>query len=162
MSKPNKPGELRDVTVDAISLVSKAANGEKFKIFKSTEPEDTGAPEVVQKDEQGLFSGEKGQKLMQFNELFLALKKTLKLDTPDGVAETDNEKITRAIDEFRVASLRILQGSASEQVKKDAGELSHALTEIFIDAKVEKSGRKISGSRLSKIIIPGMRLKCYH
>ena len=35
MSKPNKPGELRDATVDAISLVSKAANGEKFKIFKS-------------------------------------------------------------------------------------------------------------------------------
>ena len=34
MSKPNKAGELRDVKVDAISLVPKAANKEKFKIFK--------------------------------------------------------------------------------------------------------------------------------
>lgn len=47
MSKPDKPGELRDVTVEAISLVSKAANGEKFKIFKSAEPEEKKAPEVV-------------------------------------------------------------------------------------------------------------------
>ena len=39
MSKPDKPGELRAVTVDAISLVSKAANGERFKIFKSAEEE---------------------------------------------------------------------------------------------------------------------------
>ena len=39
MSKPDKPGELRDVTVKAISLVSEAANGERFKIFKSAEEE---------------------------------------------------------------------------------------------------------------------------
>ena len=37
MSKPDRAGELRDVTVNAISLVSKAANGEKFKIFKSVD-----------------------------------------------------------------------------------------------------------------------------
>ena len=56
MSKPDKPGELRGVTVDAISLVSKAANGEKFKIFKSAEEEsEAQTPEVVKKDERGLF-----------------------------------------------------------------------------------------------------------
>ena len=33
MSKPDKPGELRNVTVEAISLVSKAANGKKFNGF---------------------------------------------------------------------------------------------------------------------------------
>ncbi len=55
MSKPNKPGELREVTVEAISLVSKAANGEKFKIFKSAEAKDKPAPEEVKKDEWGLF-----------------------------------------------------------------------------------------------------------
>lgn len=54
MSKPDKPGELRGVTVEAISLVSKAANGEKFKIFKSAD-EEPPAPEVVKKDERGLF-----------------------------------------------------------------------------------------------------------
>ena len=52
MSKPDRPGELRGVKVDAISLVSKAANGERFKIFKSAEDE---APEPVKKDERGLF-----------------------------------------------------------------------------------------------------------
>ena len=42
MSKPNKRGELTDVEVNAVSLVSKAANGEKFKIFKSADkPEST-------------------------------------------------------------------------------------------------------------------------
>ena len=56
MSKPNKPGELRDATVDAISLVSKAANGEKFKIFKSAQEEPKlQAPEVVKKDEREFF-----------------------------------------------------------------------------------------------------------
>ena len=58
MSKPDKPGELRDVTVEAISLVSKAANGQKFKIFKnakSEEPKEQEAPEAVKKDERGLF-----------------------------------------------------------------------------------------------------------
>ena len=52
MSKPDRPGELRGVKVDAISLVSKAANGERFKIFKSAEDE---APDPVKKDERGLF-----------------------------------------------------------------------------------------------------------
>ena len=55
MSKPDRPGELREVTVNAISLVSKAANGEKFKIFKSAAPEEKKAPEAVKKDERGLF-----------------------------------------------------------------------------------------------------------
>ena len=63
MSKPDKPGELQDVEVQAISMVSKAANGEKFKIFKSVddepepEIEDEKVPEVVkeEKDERGLF-----------------------------------------------------------------------------------------------------------
>ena len=39
MSKPNKAGELQGVKVDAISLVPKAANKERFRIFKSAEPE---------------------------------------------------------------------------------------------------------------------------
>ena len=59
MSKPDKPGELRDVEVNAISLVSKAANGEKFKIFKSEaeeiEKDKEQAPEVIENNEQGLF-----------------------------------------------------------------------------------------------------------
>jgi len=72
MSRPERPGELQDVTVDAISLVTKAANGERFKVFKSdkgAEPEpstkadertmtdehSSTVPEDVQKNERGLL-----------------------------------------------------------------------------------------------------------
>ena len=98
MSKPDRPGELRDVTVEAISLVSKAANGEKFKIFKSAEDEpETQAPEVVKKDERGLF---------------------------------------RILKEF-------FSGTVDEPEKEKTAE-----PEVSV---VEKSGRKISGDRLSKL-----------
>ena len=100
MSKPDKPGELRDVTVEAISLVSKAANGQKFKIFKnakSEEPKEQEAPEAVKKDERGLF---------------------------------------RILKEF-------FTGTVDEQEKAEIGE-----PEVSV---VAKSGRKISGDRLSKL-----------
>ena len=53
MSKPDKPGELQNVKVKAISLVSKAANQQKFKILKSadTVPDE----QITTKDERGLF-----------------------------------------------------------------------------------------------------------
>ncbi|MDR3279158.1 MAG: hypothetical protein LBT23_01485, partial [Synergistaceae bacterium] len=60
MSKPTTPGELRDVKIDTISLVSKAANKKTFKIFKSAGNESVDAPPeqapaTVSKDERGLF-----------------------------------------------------------------------------------------------------------
>ena len=54
MSKPNKPGELRDVEVKAISLVPKAANKEKFKIFKSADSEPE-TQEIAKTTELELF-----------------------------------------------------------------------------------------------------------
>lgn len=53
MSKPTIPGELQNSDVNAISLVTQAANGEKFKIFKSAEEN---VPEAGTKDERGLFT----------------------------------------------------------------------------------------------------------
>lgn len=158
MSKPDKPGELQDVEVQAISMVSKAANGEKFKIFKSVEDEseekEEQVPEVVkkeEKDERGLFNAlknffmggskvEKGEvidrfnhdkrsQLMQLNEAYFALKKVLKLEEFNEAPETDTEKITEALDDFRVLGAKILLGVEP----------------------VEKAGRKISNSRLSKL-----------
>ena len=150
MSKPDKPGELRNVTVNAISLVTKAANGEKFKIYKSAEPE-TEAPEEVKKDERGLFrilkeffTGEQvakgevadiyhtNQSGRKLGEAFDALMKVLGLSRWDGsqqVPETDTVKILAAIDDFRNVAIEILIGKN----------------------EVEKSGRKISGDRLSKL-----------
>ena len=155
MSKPDKPGELRDVTVNAISLVSKAANGERFKIFKSAEEEERPpAPEVVKKDERGLFrtlkefftgtaedveKGEvadivniqdKGQKLgSAMDALFQVLGLNRWGDRIANDIETDPSKIIAAIDDFRNVAIEILLGKN----------------------EIEKSGRKISGSRLSQL-----------
>ncbi len=144
MSKSDKPGELRDVTVEAISLVSKAANGERFKIFKSAEEE--GAPEVVKKDERGLFrilkefftkgevaeayyTKQSGRKLY---EAFDALTKVLgvsRYGDESQTPETDSVKIVAALDDFRSVAAEILLGKT----------------------EVAKSGRKISGDRLGKL-----------
>lgn len=152
MSKPDKPGELRGVTVEAISLVSKAANGEKFKIFKSAEDERP-APEEVKKDERGLFrilkeffTGtdvpvEKGEVAETYHankaggrlyDAFDALMKVLGLSRWDGESknpETDSAKIVSALDDFRSIAVEILLGKG----------------------EIEKSGRKISGDRLGKL-----------
>ncbi|MBR1602721.1 MAG: hypothetical protein IJ667_04705 [Synergistaceae bacterium] len=95
MSKPNKRGELTDVEVNAVSLVSKAANGERFKIFKSADKPESVEVETVEKNEQGLFS---------------VLKK-------------------------------FFTGSEELAAKEQPAEVED----------VQKSGRKISGSRLAKI-----------
>ena len=153
MSKPNKPGELREVTVEAISLVSKAANGEKFKIFKSAKPEEKEVPETVKKDERGLFrilkefftgveepiekgdvadvyrANKSGKKLC---DAFDALMKVLGLSRWEDdrqTPETDSAKIISALDDFRNIAVEILLG----------------------ENEIEKSGRKISAPRLSKL-----------
>ena len=150
MSKPDKPGELRDVTVNAISLVNKAANGERFKIYKSAEIEE--APEEVKKDERGLFrilkeffigegAVEKGEVADTYHannagsklfEAFDALTKVLGLSrwSDDNLTpETDPAKIVAAIDDFRNVAVEVLLGKSN----------------------IEKSGRKISGDRLGKL-----------
>ena len=141
MSKPDKPGELRNVTVNAISLVTKAANREKFKIYKSAEEPE--APEDVKKDERGLFrilkefftkgevadiyhTNQSGRKL---GEAFDALMKVLGLSRWDDRTTPETVKILAAIDDFRNIAIEILIGKN----------------------EVEKSGRKISGDRLSKL-----------
>ena len=154
MSKPNKPGELRNVEVEAISLVSKAANREKFKIFKSAgeEPEKPDkSPKTVTNDERGLFqilkeffTGEKiekgevanvfnasnhGEELYKAFQAFLQVLGLSRWNDDKQNPETDPVKITAAVDDFRNVAIGILLG------KKE----------------VEKSGRKISGSRLTKL-----------
>ena len=148
MSKSDRRGELRDVDVEAISLVNKAANGEKFKIYKSADE----VPEVVTKDERGLFSilkkfftgedadvskgavadvvnsSKHGEKLA---EAFGALLKVLGLSRwsdDKQTPETDPVKITAAINDFRDLAIEIMLGQ-----------------------QVEKSGRKISNARLAKL-----------
>ena len=167
MSKPETPGELRNVRVDMVSLVHKAANGETYKIFKSDKSAGeqppaasakAEAPETVTKDERGLFhvlksffSGEsvekgavadvisaqkKGQRLCG---AFDALCNVLNVHRYGemGKPETDVAKIRLALTDFRNIAEEILIG--------DDTSITKAIEEV------QKSGRKISGSRLSKI-----------
>ena len=165
MSKPNKPGELRNVDVQAISLVSKAANRQKFKIFKSASDNEIpqqlklSAPEVIEKNERGLFhilkkfftnediekgevadivnTQDKGRKLGQAMDALFAVLGTNRWGEGDTKIETDAKKIRAALNDFKAVAENILIGS-DEEVTKTVAEL-------------EKSGRKISGSRLTKL-----------
>jgi hypothetical protein len=164
VSRPKKPGELRDVELDAVSLVTKAANGERYKIFKSEEEAEMGKnqpPEVVAKDERGLFhvlkafftgegaAIEKGELMDSFNVrekgrrlgvAIDALWSTLKYDRWGGQnekAETDPKKIRAALEDFKKIAEEILLGKDEDIVK--------------IVEEIEKSGRKISAARLSEL-----------
>ena len=152
MSQPTKPGELQNVDVQAISLVSKAANGEKFKIFKSAE-EEPPAPEVVKKDERGLFrtlkafftgidepvekgevaeayhANQSGSKLYELFDSMMSALGISRYGDNTQKPETDPAKIVSAVDDFRNVAIEILLGKT----------------------EVAKSGRKISGDRLGKL-----------
>lgn len=147
MSKPDKPGELRGVTVDAISLVPKAANGEKFKVFKNAKAEETKAPEAVKKDGRGLLHVSKGEVADKFNAQDNGRKLHNAIDAlldvlgigwrEDAKPETDPEKIREALLDFTGIAEQIFS-------LNDADVVASA-------KEVEKAGRKISGSRLSKL-----------
>ena len=163
MSKPDKPGELRDVDVDAISLVYKAANKKRFKIFKSAEEEpqdpphteeakkdvEQEAPEVIEKNEQGLFhtlkkffTGEEvtksqEEKTDKGRKLSKATEALLQAFGSEGKAETDAKKIRTVLKDFASVAEEISLNSDEEVVKAVA--------------ELEKSGRKVSGARLAKL-----------
>ncbi|MDR1514914.1 MAG: hypothetical protein LBS45_04400 [Synergistaceae bacterium] len=164
MSKPTTPGELRNVKIDAISLVSKAANRKTFKIFKSAKAEAPPGTDAGTgtNDEKGLFSVlkafftgegavEKGaladdfnarEKGRQFGVAIDALWGVLKLnrwgDTTKDKAVTDAKAIRAALSDFMSIAEGILLGKDEELVK--------------VAEEVEKSGRKISGARLTEIM----------
>ena len=161
LSKPTKPGELRNVSVEAISLVSKAANRQTFKIFKSAKADEAPpeeAPATVTKDERGLFdvlksffSGEEvakgdvedkfraSEKSRRFYVAIDALQSTIGYSRYDenSTPEMDATKIKSALKDFNKILNEILLGS-DDDVKKFAEE-------------VQKSGRKISGARLTEL-----------
>ncbi len=162
MSKPTKPGELRNVTVEKISLVGKAANRQTFKIFKSAKADDEqpeGTPANVTKDERGLFDVlksffssnegiEKGavedkfraaEKSRRFYVAIDALQSTLGYSRygENANTETDPTKVKTALKDFNKIINEILLGS-DENIAKFAEE-------------VQKSGRKIAGARLTEL-----------
>lgn len=148
MSKPSVPGELRGVDVQFVSLVSKAANGKKFQIFKSADyemPGDTGPTE------KGLFEVLKA---------FFSRSPVEKGEMADKfAAKKRREDFWQAMDAFaEVVGMRRYQEDA-EKSPVDAGTVQSALLDftgimsgiLGAGLTVEKAGRKISGSRLATL-----------
>ena len=172
MSKPDKPGELRDVEVEAVSLVNKAANRKRFKIFKNdksvtepvTEPEEVKnvtepeandeAPDDVEKnDTQGLSHED--------------VEKGAVAAIVEG--QKNGEKLNQATEAlFQVLGLSRWGGERTKEgPETDPAKIRAALTDFKAVAEkillgkdedlkkaveeVQKSGRKISGPRLAKI-----------
>ena len=129
MSKPEKPGELRDVEVDAISLVTKAANGERFKVFKS----DKGA-------EPPNTEGEKPETATN------AYVEAMKAKHGEAAPE-DVQKDERGLLNSTLAVFKAILGISDGDVQKGKA----AETTPAAEVETEKSGRKISGPRLSKL-----------
>ena len=145
MSKPDKPGELRNVTVEAISLVSKAANGKKFKIFKSVEEEpEAQAPETIEKDERGLFSI-----LKRFFTGEAAIEKG---EVADIYNQNEHgKKMDRAFSALMNVLGLSRWGGENMTPETDSAKMNIALEILLGKTEVAKSGRKISGDRLSKL-----------
>lgn len=135
MAKPDIPGELTDVHVNSISIVSRAANKRKFQIFKSA---DTPAGEAQQEQKRffdcikAFFLGENGNagkesvekgavadiynaqdKLQQYRKAIEALSSALGIyDEPEKV-ERDPAKVKEAVNEFAAIVVKIMTGKAT-------------------------------------------------
>lgn len=173
MKEPNTPtGELRDVDVKFVSLVSKAANKRKFAIFKSAGFEDGKTPELESEETKqavGFF------KLVK--EFFTGSEKQTieKADTTTPVVVPDFSttlkveqiqmwKLWDAISEVfwnlvrnDVVNKRAVLEQSLLQFNAEVLKNFDTLTALQIvkgeDGKVEieKSGRKISASRLQAL-----------
>lgn len=149
--KPDKPGELTDVHVNSISLVSKAANKKTFAIFKGAElpePTEKGLLTVIKNYllgggiEKGALADkyEAKEKAQGFYQAIEALRETLGYGYGDGQKpETDVKKIRVALSDFQKIMEDILIGK-DDDLKKFAEEMRTGDV-------VEKAGRKISAAR---------------
>lgn len=166
MSKPDKPGELRDVDVKAVSLVSSAANKHKFAIFKSAEGDtrEKEADHVSIPTREGFFDtcmkffagessvtqteeAEKGKvkdtieneaRIRALTAAVDGLNSVLFWNKDAAVRNGDWDGVKNAADEFAEICATIADG----------GEIlkSEALAEL------EKSGKKICGARMKKLM----------
>lgn len=153
MAQPDKPGEMKDVDVHAVSLVGKAANKKKFAIFKSAEDKTAMVDEQEQRVEKSLvdafkdffakYSVEKGEvrnavarqeKASKFYTAFRAMENVL-------YRMTDNANwagLVAAAKEF----VEVCEEVANDEVVAKA---------CIEGLEAEKAGKKISSARLTKL-----------
>ena len=166
MSKPDKPGELRDVDVKAVSLVSRAANKHKFAIFKSANKNNTEKEEaehVSKPTKEGFFdictkffTGDHSE----------STESTEKGTVKDKVNTTiKGQMLSAALDGLQSAlfwgnDASVKKGDWSG-VKKAANEFAEICAAIADGddllksealAELEKAGKKICGARMKKLM----------
>ena len=164
MDKPI-PGELRNVDVQMVSLVSKGANRRQFKIFKSADlPAENKAPQPQPDDEQqyrGLF-----QVLKEF---FTGTKKADATSVPSfaqAMAAIEAEDaLWQAFSTLRNVCTEILSSDAEDKTNRinqvidefrayllgKIGQLGFAKAAEQMSVELEKAGRKISAARLKAL-----------
>lgn len=167
MSKPNMPGELRNVDVKCVSLVDKGANRRTFKIFKSADwPEDDTANLSLEQQEKNevrgffrvlkeFFAGNQKaegspQEAPSFHsymraretddamwEAFSALRDVC-MDILRSELDNKPAHLTTAIEDFKHYILGTLAQVGATKVLEQLEQ-------------VEKAGRKISAARLKTL-----------
>ena len=150
MSKPSIPGELRGVDVQFVSLVSKAANGKKFQIFKGVdgpEPQEEPSEKGLFRLLKDFFSGhwvEKGEMAERFK------------------SEQRREGFWKAVDALAATlnAPRWAEDKKADEATVDAATVSSALADFTAivsglfaggNAAIIKAGRKISAARLAAL-----------
>lgn len=158
MSKPDKPGELRDVDVLAVSLVSRAANKHKFAIYKSAKEKED--PHVREPTKEGFF--EVCRKFFTGN----SGENTQKGIVSDQIdAEAKAGRVRSALDALQSALFSgqnpAIQAGDWKLVKETAAEFAQIVADIADSdetakaaaaAQLKKAGRKICGARMKKLI----------
>lgn len=157
MSKPDKPGELRNVDVVSVSLVSRAANRHKFAIYKSQkedvrvrEPTKDGFFEMCRKfflGDPAAENAEKGAvkdnmdrniKAQMLSAALDGLHSALFYGDDSAVRKGDWSAAKAAAAEFAEIVAAIADGS--DVLKAEAA------------AELEKAGKKICGVRMKKLM----------
>lgn len=156
MSKPDTPGELRNVDVQFVSLVDKAANRRTFKVFKSADWNEDGESDPQPDQLRGLW-----QTLKAF---FTGQKPVQKADSPPAslasviLAQTTEGDLDEARWALSDMMRQILEGDAPDK----AARIGQAIDEykqyvlnrlasvgvVKAREEVAKIGKKVSAARL--------------
>ncbi len=163
MSKPSIPGELRNVDVQFVSLVDKAANRRQFKIFKSAdwpeeEPAGPAEHDAEQKEVRSFFK--------VIKEFFAGTKKA---DTPAVPSFAQTMAAVETKDALWLA-FSTLQDVCTDILTSDIEDKPAKISQVVDEFKayllgrinqigfakaaeqlVEKAGRKISAARLQAL-----------
>lgn len=166
MDKPI-PGELRNVDVQMVSLVSKGANRRQFKIFKSAEWLGT----EDEKPSQGNPAEEQEMKgfFQVLKEFFTGTKKADATPAHSftqamAVIETEDD-LWRAFSTLREICTNILSGDAEDKPARinqmveefrayllgKISQIGFAKAAEQLSVELEKAGRKISTARLKAL-----------